>query len=973
MIGRDSGADGRIAHRRQLLDAARDTVLSHLSEALEDVLNRADDILFEFAEKSDNNLQQARYIDAMQELRLKRAEIKSAFEGSFIAGFEQRCRRRPILVPQDRKSGFSATAEAATDEDAAIAALSERMTRAAPAELAALNKRVAVLLGMFNLASDDNPIGPACIACALRQTCDGLAIDGKSRLILFKLLDRQLASTVGMVFAATNQQLVEQDVLRAMPAELRPEWTRDTGADTMPGGSSVHPAAQADSGGTVQPLAGRNAGESEAGNDDSETPHRPCSPELIVELNRLQRSSPAVGDGIGGASAGRLKQIKRGIPGLDAASEMTIDVIDLMFEYLLDDERIPESVRALIARLQVPALKVALIDRSFFSNEAHPARRLMNIIAEAAIAAGADRDWEAGVLRAVEQIVRRILSEFDLDVQIFADCMIQLDAALESLKHEASTRAAHTARLLDGRARLEFAKDYVREAVETPLRPEGVPEAVRNFLLTHWKHLLIILHARDGEDRSSFNEAMRTMDELVWSVLPKPDAHRRDRLIRLLPHLLVRLKRGMEAVSMPPVARSGFLKRLAEIHAEIIRVPARRAAAAEGPQQGQAEEQLVSERKTSMPNAAAGESHSGTIATLVPPGARRSGDSEPPEAIDQDKRMVLAAIMHRLRNARELPPQPAVISPSEEAAPAATPAAASEDSKRDESHAQPSAALYERVPAEFRAAMHHVRTEPPELPAIELAMAPNTAEIPHWAQPCPGQEKQAPGVAGLVPERPQSDEADLEMAEVKPAHEPDAAATTTAPAQETPSPSLAELFGRSAQIEVDSNIVEVMPAQEPGATATTIAPADESLLEMTANTFYRMFATGSGGSIPPSHEATFDVEELILGETEAAPHQPDDEHAAFVKTLEPGTWIEFRCEDGSKMRARFASYCATADTYRFTDRNGRKVADRTRNGMVTEFRRGSAAIVCDAPLLDRALTRLMDTLNLAEETERERQ
>lgn len=969
MIGRDSGADGSIAHRRQLLDAARDTVLGHLSEALEEVLNRADDMLFEFAEKSDSNLQQARYFDAMQELRLKRAEIKFAFEGSFIAGFEQRCRRRPIVVSQDRKSGFSTVAEAATDEDAAIAALSDRMTRAAPAELAALNKRVAVLLGMSTLASDDNPIGPACIACALRQTCDGLAIDGKSRLILFKLLDRQLASTVGIVFAATNQQLVEQDVLRAMPAELRPEWTRDIGADTMPGGSSVHLAAQADSGGIVQPLAGRNAGESEAGNDNSELSPRPCSPELIVELNRLQRSSPAVNGGIGGASAGRLKQIKRGIPGLDAASEMTIDVIDLMFEYLLDDERIPESVRALIARLQVPALKVALIDRSFFSKEAHPARRLMNIIAEAAIAAAGDRDWEAGVLCAVEQIVRRILSELDLNVQIFADCMIQLDAALESLKHEASTRAAHTGRLLDGRARLEFAKDYVREAVETRLRPEGVPEAVRNFLLTHWKHLLITLHARDGEDRSGFNSAMRTMDELVWSVLPRPDAHRRDRLIRLLPRLLVRLKQGMEAVSMPPVARSGFLNRLAEIHAEIIRVPARRAAAAEGPQQGQAEEQLVSERKTSVPNAAAGESHNGAIATLVPPGARRGGDSEPPEAIAQDKRMVLAAIMRRLRNARELPPEPAAISPAEEAAPAATP---SDDSKRGESQAQPSAASYERIPAEFRAAMHHVRTGPPELPAIELAMAPNTAEIPHWAQQCPGQEKQAPGVAGLVPERPQSDEADVEMAAVKQA--PDAAATTTAPAQETQSPSLAELFGGSVQIEVDSNIVEVMPAQQPGAEATTIAPADESLLEMTANTFYRMFATGSGEGIPPSHEATFDVQELILGETaEAAPHQPDDEHAAFVKTLEPGTWIEFRREDGSKMRARFASYCATADTYRFTDRNGRKVADRTRNGMVTEFRRGSAAIVCDAPLLDRAFTRLMDTLNLAEETERERQ
>ena len=68
------------------------------------------------------------------------------------------------------------------------------------------------------------------------------------------------------------------------------------------------------------------------------------------------------------------------------------------------------------------------------------------------------------------------------------------------------------------------------------------------------------------------------------------------------------------------------------------------------------------------------------------------------------------------------------------------------------------------------------------------------------------------------------------------------------------------------------------------------------------------------------------------------------------------------------MRARFTWYNANTDTYMFTDRNGRKVADRTRHGLVAEFKRGTVKVTRDAPLLDRAFTRLMDALNLGRQS-----
>ncbi|WP_122604087.1 DUF1631 family protein, partial [Pseudomonas viridiflava] len=107
-----------------------------------------------------------------------------------------------------------------------------------------------------------------------------------------------------------------------------------------------------------------------------------------------------------------------------SGDEDVINLVAMLFEFILDDRNLPPSLRALIGRLQIPMLKVAVLDKSFFSRGSHPARRLLNEIATAALGWGGRDDYQRDSLYLrVEQIVQRLLNDFVDDTAIFSELL----------------------------------------------------------------------------------------------------------------------------------------------------------------------------------------------------------------------------------------------------------------------------------------------------------------------------------------------------------------------------------------------------------------------------------------------------------------------------------------------------------------------------------------------------------------------
>jgi hypothetical protein len=123
---------------------------------------------------------------------------------------------------------------------------------------------------------------------------------------------------------------------------------------------------------------------------------------------------------------------------------------------------------------------------------------------------------------------------------------------------------------MEGTERLRLAKARVSDEVARRLGDEDIPHFVQQFLVTYWQNLMLVILVKEGEDSYDWKRAVATMDNLIWSVTPKPDAEERARVVRLLPGLIGLLREGMEQVAMDEAEAEAFLEELAAHHGQVI-------------------------------------------------------------------------------------------------------------------------------------------------------------------------------------------------------------------------------------------------------------------------------------------------------------------------------------------------------------------------------------------------------------------
>src|SRR5690606_33631230 len=107
---------------------------------------------------------------------------------------------------------------------------------------------------------------------------------------------------------------------------------------------------------------------------------------------------------------------------LDRVDDDVISLVSMLFEFILDDEHLPTAVKALVARLQLPVLRVAIADKDFFSLSRHPARRLLNELARATVGWNDQDDLRRDQLYILlENMVGRLLIETSPSAELFDD------------------------------------------------------------------------------------------------------------------------------------------------------------------------------------------------------------------------------------------------------------------------------------------------------------------------------------------------------------------------------------------------------------------------------------------------------------------------------------------------------------------------------------------------------------------------
>ena len=585
-----------------LLRECREVTIRRLTAALVCMMGKVDDALFELAEKAENNSVQSLYFDAMREVRLKRASMEIGFKAQLMEGFNREIRKESenadtTHVASPRMNDMGLVEHDALEETLAVANMVSKVDVSSKEELGPLNRRIGYLLNDPELTRAKNPIGPEVICNAFREACGDVESGIKVKLIIMKLFDRYVVNEEMLsLYREVNRLLIDRGVLPELRHEVKRTGSARPGphAGVAGGAGGVH----AQEGGatidedvfaTLQQLmyrgmpggmhGGMPAGLLLGGQAGVGMSARNGGAAGFVQtLTQLQQgNSELVAGGIGNLSnmdvmSGSVNVIRNiqssGMVGnVGTADSMIIDVVAMLFDYILDDANVPPAMKALIGRLQIPMLKVGMLDKSFFSRKAHPARKLLNKLAEAAV--GWNGEHDQALYKKVESVVQRVLVEFENDVSLFGALLEDFEDFLTKEQQKAEHLEAQSARMVQGKERLRATKQRVR--IEVERRCKGsVPKFVRQFLVSYWQNLLLVTAIKEGDESISWKRNLTTMDNLVWSLQPKTTTMERDRLVKLLPSLLRLLREGMALVSMREEDFESFLEQLADAHAAIV-------------------------------------------------------------------------------------------------------------------------------------------------------------------------------------------------------------------------------------------------------------------------------------------------------------------------------------------------------------------------------------------------------------------
>jgi Protein of unknown function (DUF1631) len=256
------------------------------------------------------------------------------------------------------------------------------------------------------------------------------------------------------------------------------------------------------------------------------------------------------------------------------ADAISVDVIGLLFDYIFRDPAIGPSTRALFGRLQVPIVKAALLDRSFFSDKKHPARQLLDHLADAAIGAANDDIYRETFEDVAREAIDRICADFEIDVTVFRNADERLVAFAEHERHKAADALSEDVAQAMRAEAAEADRAVVRALLRDRLAGIDVPLDIRSFVETIWADYLAQLHKEHGADSPPWNAALVTLDDMLWSIVAKERTAQKARLTRMIPSLIGGLRTGCKALAIPGDRSKSFVESLYQLHMAAIKPPA---------------------------------------------------------------------------------------------------------------------------------------------------------------------------------------------------------------------------------------------------------------------------------------------------------------------------------------------------------------------------------------------------------------
>lgn len=571
---------GMLHDSRDLLIEGATRVLTRQTEAMENTL-------LAMADRSPLLETRNSFYGAQGVLNKQANELLSACKDAYFSSFNDFTLNRDAPAAPELLE-LSLVGDQDFEITLAVDKATSRLRYNCAEELVALDARIAHLMGRSDLAENDNPLGPRALCEALLDGITRTQSEQSIRIVLLNQFDLVLTTELASIYQSINRYLIDHGILPELKvgAKNRAQHSSASSGHGGASGAAAPNPAGGDMFNMFEQLAGgggasQGGGRGYAGGNVSSGAG---GYSLLDSLSQLQTGAMMLP---GGArfelpllEASAIHNILRSLqqsPVMQSASPLDavlVDAVAMLFDVVFEEATIPDRLKAQIARLQIPVLKAAMLDRNFFSQSNHPVRRMLDAIATLAVHLPENAAGQAR-LEAISQVVSRVLENFEQDIAVFATAATELEdlgSSLEEILEETVDVSLQSDILqIKQSERAELAPVIVHDFINRALKDQPVAEAVREFLRRDWAQLLTTDYVKEGDQGAHFNSHVETMRELVWSVQAKADMDARLMLVRILPGLLKRLREGAAEIDLPAKLADRFFANLVILHANAVR------------------------------------------------------------------------------------------------------------------------------------------------------------------------------------------------------------------------------------------------------------------------------------------------------------------------------------------------------------------------------------------------------------------
>lgn len=493
-------------------------------------------------------------------------DFMAAVEGE-LASLQQ-----PHVVRGQLQTRYQAGDELALVNDQEIeetSALTEAATRAElqnSLPLFLLGQRFGVLAGRPAFDAETVPIGPQGLCRSIRHAVEKLGLDVDARLMFYRSFERQVMPSYGALVEVVNAELSRSGVLphlqyvpvRARRTEQKPIALPDALGNRSDVAEARVPRGQAAAAGVSTAAASpvpaqlpRGGAPIEDGvavlralmasrrqllgklHPDGQRAGREATravtgDDLQDVLRALQDKAPAPMLGQGrntSRQVAHLKQdllamLRRTSPNEDApalADEQSdaIDIVGMLYDNLLHDVKPGSNASTLLSKLQVPLIRVALQDPLFPTSTDHPARQLLNTVAETGLNWLGEDDNDPGLANQLHSIVDRVVHDYRGDASVFRDVQQELQQHMQTLARKSEVAERRHVEAARGKEKLTLAREHAAECMEALLKEKKLPRFTRTMLMQAWADVMALTSLRQGQDSESWHRQMEVAKRLI--------------------------------------------------------------------------------------------------------------------------------------------------------------------------------------------------------------------------------------------------------------------------------------------------------------------------------------------------------------------------------------------------------------------------------------------------------------------------